>query len=468
MKKATGPIKFIFSFFLAFFLSFNTYFPVFAQGIFNLSYTLTEGGNRLELSPDNQYKGVRISINSGVSVRYQITQRIIDPLQSRETSNLSFQDNFVFRGIGGTNRFGDMRSSTGDTPVRQDDILYVSDNAGDSDSFTLVYGLARLEDIAAGDYFGRIGYTLTPIGSAIQSQTQILEVHINIPQENSAKPRIEITTPTGSRQIVLNSKREDTKSASVLIKINGKFTRQFSIKQILRQGIESLEGEKLNDEAVKFMVKDTAKGISANQLRPLSLGLQNLYSSASNGDTDNQLVVNYSLGDLSKQKAGKYRARLQYVLEEMGVESNLDTVELDVENDPIFDLAIIPQDQKYAIEFRDLKPLGPPKRNEIVIEIKTNRGKKYQVTQELYSDLRSKEGEAIPNKYFTFQAQGFDTKGKLNFTEKKEVKNGNNILFISDDLGSSDKFKVTYELSCPEQLKAGDYSTSVTYSLLEM
>jgi len=38
-------------------------------------------------------------------------------------------------------------------------------------------------------------------------------------------------------------------------------------------------------------------------------------------------------------------------------------------------------------------------------------------------------------------------------------------LFISDEKGSPDKFKVIYELSIPPDLKAGDYSTRITYSI---
>jgi len=465
MNKATASAKFLVLLACAIFLLFD---DALAQ-TFNLSYSLTEGGtNRLELDQNNQSKGVRINISSDVSTRYEVDQRIIQPLESRDVPGLSIRDNFVFRGLTGTNRYGNLRIPTGDTPLRQEDQLYISDNTGNPDSFTLVYGLIHPEEIEAGDYYGRIGFTLTPIGSTRQPVTQILEVHVNITREASARPRIEITTPTGSKQIVLNPKREETKTASLIIKINGKFKKPFTIKQFLSQQPESLEGERLDYDAINFMVKDVTKGATVNQLTALSGMPQNIYSSAADAEAENNLVVSYSLGDLSQQQAGKYRSRIQYLLDEMGVESRLDSIGLDVENAPIFDLVITPQDQKYVIEFRDLKPRGPAKRNEIVIEIKTNRGKKYQVTQEVHSDLRDKEGRVIPSKYFTFTTESLGTKGKLSSTEKKEVKGGNTILFISDELGSPDKFKVIYELSCSEDVRAGDYASSVTYSLLEM
>ncbi len=465
MNKATASAKFLVLLACAVFLFFD---DALAQ-TFNLSYSLTEGGtNRLELDQNNQSKGVRISISSDVATRYEVDQRIIQPLESRDVPGLAIRDNFVFRGLTGTNRYGSLRIPTGDTSFRQEDTLYISDSAGSADSFTLVYGLIRAEEIKAGDYYGRIGFTLTPIGSTRQPVTQILEVHVSITREASVNPQIEISTPTGSKQIVLNPKREETKAAALIIKINGKFKKPFTIKQFLAQQPESLEGERLDYGAINFVVKDVTKGTAVNQLTALSNLPQNIYSSAADAEAENNLVVSYSLGDLSQQQAGKYRSRIQYLLDEMGVESRIDSIELDVENAPVFDLVITPQDQKYVIEFRDLKPLGPPKRNEIVIEIKTNRGKKYQVTQEVYSELRDREGGVIPSQYFTFQTQSLDTKGKLNFSDKKEVKGGNTILFISDELGSPDKFKVIYELSCSEQVRAGDYSSSVTYSLLEI
>lgn len=469
MQTATAAIRFVSLVIPALVICFNIFLPRSCADTFNLSFSLTEGGNRLELSQQTLSKGVKIAVNSDIATRYEVAQRIVQPLESRDVPGLAIRDNFVVRGIGGSNRFGSLRVMTGDTPVRPEDTIYVSDNAGDPDSFTLVYTLSRPQDITPGDYYGRIGYTLNPIGSNKQSITQILEVYVSISKDSAGiKPQIEITTPDGSKQITLNSRRLDTRSAAAIIKINGKFDRPFAIKQYLVQAAEALDGRRLDYEAVNFFVGNAENGIAVAERTPLSSAPQEIYSSDPRRGIDNTLAVNYSLSDLAGQKAGKYRTRIQYLVNQMGAETRIDSLSLDIDIEPVFELIVAPQDQKYAVEFRDIKPSGPPKRNEITIEVKTNKGKRYQVVQDIHSQLRDKEGRVIPGKYFTFQTQGLGSKGQLNFSVKEEVKSGSKILFVSDESGSPAKFKVIYELGCKEDVRAGDYATNVTYSLLEI
>ena len=61
-----------------------------------------------------------------------------------------------------------------------------------------------------------------------------------------------------------------------------------------------------------------------------------------------------------------------------------------------------------------------------------------------------------------------ETKGNLRIASKIPVEKGNLLLFVSDPDGSSDKFKVAYELVCPADLKAGNYSSRITYTLTEI
>lgn len=183
---------------------------VFAADNFNLSYTLTEGGYQLELNPDNRYKGVSLRVDTTSNKRYEIIQRIIQPLASRENPGVTIQDNFVVRGISGSNRFGNLRLSTGESAVRSEESMYVSDSAGDADSFSLAYGLINAENIQPGHYTGRISFTLTPIGSSQQQITRIVEVYVTIPDQGQGKARVEISTAGGSKSITLNPKEKRT------------------------------------------------------------------------------------------------------------------------------------------------------------------------------------------------------------------------------------------------------------------
>lgn len=442
--------------------------PAQAADIFNLSYTLVEGGYKLELNEANPYKGVKLQISSNVSTRYEVIQRILKPLENRDDPNVLMRNNFVLRGLRGTNQFGDFRIPASDMPVRTEQVLYVSNANGAADSFTLVYGINRLQEIKPGHYFGRISFTLKPIGSIRSQATKILDVYVNISEQEAARPRIEIATFDGSRNIILNPHKTDLKSAEVLVKIDGSFKNPFSIIQVLTQPLQSAQGNRLAWESVSFVVTEVRKGTAINKITPLSLGMQKIYTSAPSAEADRYFVITYALEDLSGQKAGRYKSRLQYILEEKGIQTKLETLELEIEYERVFDLLITPQEQRYGITFLDVKPTEPPRKSEVEIEIITNIGKRYQVSQQLYSGLTSKDNNVIAPQYFTMFTQSLDTKGNLKVTQREEARKGSTVLFVSDEVGSADKFKVIYELECPQDLLAGDYTTKIVYSLSEI
>lgn len=435
---------------------------------FDLTYSLTEGGYRLELNQANPYKGVRLEVISDVATRYEIRQRIIMPLESRDKPGEVIRDAFVFRGLSGSNRYGDFRLPSNDISVRQDDIIYVSDVAGDPDSFTLVFGVNRMEDLEPGNYFGRIGFILSPIGSTRSQVTKIVDVYVNISYASEAAPRIEISTAQGSKNLSINSKQEDKQTADVLIKINGKFKEAFSIMQFLAEPFESEDGNRLDNENLNFVVQEAKKGVAVNRITPLSSGLQTIYSSMPSGEADDYFIVNYIVKDLENQKAGRYKSRIQYLLETKGQQSKLETLQFEIVNERIFDLIVTPDDQRYTIEFSNVKPTEPPRITEVLVEVVSNTGKRYQVSQDVYSELTNKEGVKIPKQYFTMRTQSMDSKGALKFSTKQEVEKGNGVLYISDNHGSADKFKVVYELECPKDINAGDYSTRIAYTLSEI
>ena len=436
--------------------------------VFDLSYSIVEGGYRLELNPATPYKGVKIEVNSDVSTRYEVIQRVIKPLENRDNPAIVIRDNFVVRGLRGTNKYGNFRVPTEDTPINSDEILYISNTAGDPDTLTLVYGITQVEDIIPGDYFGRISFTLSPIGSARSIVTKFLDVYVTVSQEGEIKPIIEITPVSGLYNITLNSKKEEEMMFDVQVKINGRFNNLFSISGFINKPLESNEGNQLDYETINLQTQQIEKGMGI-PLMPLSNQKQTIYTSTPSGEAPESFIITYSLGDLSVQKAGRYTSSIQYYLEQTTKPTAfLKALNLEVEIEPIFDIVITPQNETSTIEFKDLKPREPPKKNEMNIVIKTNTGKKYQVSQNVYSQLTDKEGNTIPAKYFTLQTEPIDTKGTLKFTQRTEVKKGDTVLFISDDKGSADNFKVIYELAYPMDIKAGDYSTRITYSLSEI
>lgn len=457
--------------FFSLLLGFSGIFLPCAYSAFDLSYTFEQGGSRLEFDRSNFSCAMTFTaVNDVVNNRYEIRQRIESPLRNRDNPSLTIGSNFVVRGFRGSNKYGDLRIPPGDITVRNDELIYVSNPAGSGDSFTLVYAIANSQEIAPGYYTGRISLVLNPIGSSQSPVTRVIEVYVNIPEDGGSLS-VSVAPAEGTNSIIINPSGRDNLrgAANAVVTINGAFNGPFRIMQMLPQPIQSQEGKLIDNINLLFSVPDAKKGVAINQPTPLSNNIQTVYSSRPDGSADKVFTIAYSLADPLGLVAGNYRSRIQYLLESSGKQINLGALDLEIRQDRIFEINISPQDQRYNIDFADLKPSEGPRTNEVLVEVKSNIGRPYQVTQNIFSELVSNDGEKIPSRYFSLQTLAVDdTRGSLKLMNKVPVEKGSILLFTSDANGSADKFKVVYELVCPADLKAGNYSSRITYTLTEI
>lgn len=441
----------------------------YAFAAFSLSVTPYAGGYDLRYDKITPVSGrvnreLTVTITSDITKQYRLIQMLLLPLSTLEGSRIP-QNSFVVYGIRGTNKYGTLNVEEEVPVMLNRQVLYTSNQSGDSDSFTLVYGLLPSQDIGSGYYKGRLGFILEPIDSTQEPVT----VTMNMSAEIEIASTVEIKTETGTKHIVLKGDREETRSANIAVDIKGGFGRQFRILQLVSEQPVSSEGNLLDWEAINFMGREAQKGRVIDSYTPLSGQEQAVYTSSERGEADS-FIIEYKLGDLTKQQAGRYRTKIKYLLEGIGFGQVrlIDILDLEIDNPRIFDIVVTPENQKGTIEFLNLRPAEEPKKNELIFEVKSNVGKPYQVTQNLYSELMNKEGEIIRVKYFTLRTESLDSKGTLKFSSPEEVRKGNTILFVSDDNGSADKFKVVYELAPSRDIKSGDYSSKITYSLSEI
>ena len=458
-------------FFFSLTLVFSVIFCQQAFAAFDLSYMFDEGGSRIELDRNNFSRGITFTTsNSVVNNRYEIRQRIESPLRNRDNPSVTIGDNFVVRGIRGSNRFGDLRLSPSDITVRNDELIYVSNPAGTADSFSLIYSIANSRELVPGYYTGRITLILNPVNSASLPVTRVIEVYVNITNEGGSLS-VTVAAPEGASSIILNpADSNDLRgAANAVVTVNSSFNGPFRIMQMLSKPIQSQDGKFMENNSLLFSIPDAQKGVAINQPTPVANNIQTIYSSRPDGSSDKAFTIAYSLADPLSLVAGNYRSRIQYLLESAGKQINLGALDLEIRQERIFEISITPQDQRYNIDFANLKPSDVPRINEVLIEVKSNLGRPYQVTQNVLSELENGNGDKIPAANFSVQTFSVNnTKGSLKVSSKIPVEKGNLLLFISDSDGSADKFKVTYELTCPAGLKAGNYSSRITYTLTEI
>jgi hypothetical protein len=440
--------------------------PNCAFAVFNVSLRPFEGGNDLRFGKVGNVgpytsKEIIVSIDSDIGTQYQFVQTLLEPLTNEQGISLP-RNQFTVYAIRGSNKLGTVSVEQEESVSPGRRIIYTSNQSGASDSFNLVYVLKSPFDVPSGSYRGRIAFVLEPIGSAEQQVTVILNVFAEIDVESN----IEIKTITGSRAISLSSAQPDTRASDVLVDIKGGMGSQFKILQLLTQPLESLEGGSVPYEAINFKISEAKMGSGPERETSLSSRQDSVYVSGTRGDADS-FVITYSLGEPEKQKAGRYKSNIRYTFEGAAAQGLLGNFSLEVEIARIFDLIITPE-LGGTIQFRDLKYQEAPKQSEVLIEINSNIGRQYQVSQQSLTGLVNKEGKTIPTKYFTLQEESLETKGTLPFSSPTEVKTGDMVLFLSDKSGSSDRFKVIYTLKPSLEILTGDYSTRITYSISEI
>jgi hypothetical protein len=358
------------------------------------------------------------------------------------------------------------------------DPIYKND-AATADNFTLVYSLKVPDDAIAGStYTGQLKFSLIPQESGQNEAYYFLKIVINVkslqltaaPEEKAAPPAVfgkafEVQ-PTGLRLIRLKNNQRES-AYEVAVKINRPFSEQFSIVQKMSRPLSS-GANQLNPSLIKFETKGITKG-SAVSATELSEKEEEIYTSLVSGEADESFVIAYSLGQIpAEQRPGTYKSTVEYYLLQAGHPTLIDTLDLEVEVEGYISLEMTTPDKTSNVVFKDLKPSEEPKRNEIIVEIKTNKASRYEVHQKAATDLTCQQtGETIPSKYFSFKLESLDTKGKLASSNWQEVvKDKEETLFVSED-GVPDKFKIIYQLEVPADISACDYNANIAYSLTE-
>ena len=100
----------------------------------------------------------------------------------------------------------------------------------------------------------------------------------------------------------------------------------------------------------------------------------------------------------------------------------------------------------------------------MLIEVKSNSGDRYQVTQTISSPLENSEGDKIDLDHLRFTTSSSKSNGGV-VSSPTPVSASSQVIFTSDPQGTSDTISAQYMLSVPPSQAPGDYSTLLTYTV---
>ena len=451
--------KTILSLFFLLFLCFFIPNQVFAD--FNLSVTPREGGGNLNFgrttvsSPSSREVNIRITATGGT--QYQLYQRVVQPLTSSKGLSLNPEviTSYTYRG---SNNSGTLYQEQELPLSYANQLLYSSSPNGNSDSFRMIFTVNRDALESSGSFFGKILYTLQPIGGASQ-----VTRYLNVYMDASGELKVELDTSFSKSLIKLTTENKKDNEGY----ISFSFTNNPGEKIKIYQEIVDLpkdEGNiEINEGFVDFYITGNPKGeLYSKVIQPLKKDRLLIYSSA---QVEDNFYINFKLNKdkMHVQTAGIYRGQINYLVEGLNVQKKF-IINFIVEVTPIFELEV--EAPLGGMTFPNLSPTALATIKEVIITVNTNLNKPYIVNQTLTSSAISEEGKQISANLFTMQAVlSKEYAGEIKITNFIPVPVGDVSLFFSDDKGSPAKLKVKYKLQPDYSISPGEYAAMILYSL---
>lgn len=432
-------------------------------GAANLTVSPLIGGNSLRFGREDVSVGagkeVRVRISATSGKQYQVFQRLLEPFVNERGEMLNTRV-LRFNATIGSNASGTLYGQGLDGVSSADQLLYSSAGQGESDGFTLVYSIDRDRMTSSGRFQGKLLLTLRSTdGSAPE------EVFLDIFIEAYSDYRLDIRAEQAGNVIRLGTDNlMGRPTARVDVDIVGYIGPSLKIYQEVVTPLKKETGEDLDWRALQIQVNDSQGRMSGNPT-PLSFKRGLLYQT---NLSDEKVNLTYSLSDDENivLVAGQYRGQIRYVVDN-GTGEQVYPFDIELNIAPIFEVGLaFPEGE---IRFKQVIPQSPPKIHQVEVNVKSNLGKPYVVTQEIKSKMINQKGEEFDHAYFTEKGELPEgMTGKIGQPEFVSVPVGTTPIFFSDRRGTPAIFRVYYRLTPYNNMPAGDFTTAVIYSLSEL
>ena len=406
--------------------------------------------------PENK-KGIHIRVSSTNGNRYQVFQRILDPLVNAQGDAFNLQA-MQTQTLINSNSYGTLYLQNSDHLGMSDQLLYSSGQNGASDAFIIGYSLNPNLINTGGTFRGRLVFTVRGIGNASSDQ-----VTIDVFLETSPSLKVSVKGAHHRTRIRVRSSDTSEKRADYLhVSFSGNQGQEIRIYQEVETMPQNEAAQELGADVLQIDAKGNTDGLRIQGPTSLGTGRSLIYSGRNS--EDNFLIYFLINADqIQKQDAGIYTSKINYVVE-TGHGKREFLIHIQCEIGPVFSVNVIPPPG--GVSFSHVIPNNPPQEKEVRIVVFTNLHKPYQVIQGLQAGMTNKQGKEFDNKYFNFQVEiPSRQKGQTDFKEFSSVKTGEYPIFSSDARGSGATFKVVYRLQGYAQMSAGDFSVPISISL---
>jgi len=406
--------------------------------------------------PENK-KGIRIRVISTNGSRYQVFQRLLEPLVNEQGEALNTQS-LQTQTLINSNSYGTLYLQNSDYLGMSDQMVYSSAQNGQSDAFVIGYSPNHALINAGGKFRGRHVFTVRGIGNPYTDQ-----VTIDVFLETSASFNVSVKGAHHRNLIrVRDSDTSFRKADNLSVSFSGNEGHEIRIYQEVETMPQNTTTQELSAGVLQITPQGSTEGLRLQGPAPLGVGRSLVYSSNKNEDNFN-IYFSLDANKIQHQDAGFYAGKIKYVVEGDHNKQEF-LVNIQCEIGPIFTVVVTPP--VGGVSFKSVLANHPPQEQEIQVKVFSNLHKPYQVIQGLQASMTNKQGKEFDNKYFNFQVEiPSGQKGQTDFKEFSPVKAGEYPIYSSDARGSGTAFTVVYRLEGYAQMSPGDFSVPISISL---
>lgn len=434
-----------------------------AWAVFDLQVTPRRGGQNIrfeESEPGGLLRNEELTaaVISTEGAPYRIYQTLYQPL-TNERGDVIPQHQFIQ--FSPTNTLGNLRVQI-ETPVTMGQTtIYTSNGAGESDTFVLVLNVRVPEGQPGGVYHTQLTFQAEPTSPRPGMTTQIVTLDVRV--EIRPRFRADITGVRGSRKLDLGKIDKDHPDAAeaLAMQIESNVNAPYRILYQLTEPLASSEGIPM--EGAFTLSARSERGGRVAQSEEVAQAARVLYTSE-NGGPD-ALELAFRIEPAAAQKAGTYQGLLRFWVESSDPRASswFATIPVRVTVEAVFDLTVDFAGGDPGLAFGLFKDDAEKERT-LILRVRSNLGKPYQVTQVVSKKLTNPGGEVIPVGLFQFFGDKSET-GKSLVTVPTEVKEGESSVFLSDDNGSPEEVTLHYRLRVPLDQRSGLYNAEIKYSI---
>ncbi len=428
----------------------------------NLVVNSVDGSNALRLGRvvsglDNK-KELRIRVSSDGGTQYQVFQRVVEPVVNEKGETLDLKAIETAAALG-SNSAGTLYLQNAEGLTFSDQLVYTSGRGGESDAFTIAYAVRPDLMNAAGNFSGKLAFTVRSAGGGNQDQ-----VLMNVYLDSTADWKTSVTGGKLAGRVHIKDIDTTDKTADfVKVSFSGNMGKEVRVYQEFENLPQDAAAQEIAADAVRFFAAGSSgQGIRVVDPSPIARAKTLIYSAPKPAD---DFLVYFMMDPVKGplQAAGLYAAKMKFTVETDDARQEF-PIDLECEVPPVFamDMAFPPE----GVSFANVLPISPPVEKEVTVTVRTNLRKPYQVTQGLASALANEKGSEVKKEYFTFQVQvAPGGRGHTKFPEFAPMQVGEYPVFSSDSQGDPARFKVVYRLQGYTQMSGGNYAAPIRFSV---